>query len=83
MAIQGKDEIQIIKTKLCHPNDFSYRLPDSWWPDFGPTPSADASGNTGICHDIYGTDGLSFSPGVKVSSFLDFFLQYSLFCSGR
>jgi len=41
------------------------RLPDSWWPDFGPTPSADASGNTGICHDIYGTDGLSFSPGVK------------------
>ena len=44
------------------------RLPDSWWLDFGPTPSADASGNMGICHEILGTDGLSFSPGVQVSS---------------
>ena len=44
----------------------SPRLPDNWWPNFGPTPSADKSGNNGICHDILGTDGLSFSPGVKV-----------------
>ena len=45
----------------------SPRLPDNWWPNFGPTPSADESGNNGICHDILGTDGLSFSPGVKVN----------------
>ena len=40
------------------------RLPDGWWPNFGPTPSAESSGLTGICHDIVGTDGLAFSPGV-------------------
>jgi len=40
------------------------RLPDGWWPNFGPTPNAESSGLTGICHDILGTDGLAFSPGV-------------------
>merc|ERR1711936_916294 len=40
------------------------RLPDGWWPNFGPTPNAESSGLTGICHDIVGTDGLAFSPGV-------------------
>jgi len=41
------------------------RLPDNWWEDFGPTPSATASGQKGVCHDIIGTDGLAFSPGVS------------------
>ena len=41
-----------------------FRLPDNWWDNFGPTPSADASGMDGICHDIIGTDGLAFSPGI-------------------
>ena len=41
-----------------------FRLPDNWWDDFGPSPSADASGMTGICHEIIGTDGLAFSPGI-------------------
>ena len=31
----------------------------------GPTPSADESGLTGICHDIYGTDGAQYPPFVK------------------
>ena len=41
------------------------RLPAAWWPDFGPTPSSDSSGVAGICHDISGTDGLAFPPGVE------------------
>jgi len=41
------------------------RLPDGWWDDFGPTPSSDASGMNGICHDIIGTDGLAFAPDVQ------------------
>jgi len=40
------------------------RLPDSWWEDFGPTPSAHKSGVPGICHDIIGTDGLGYAPNV-------------------
>ena len=36
------------------------RLTDNWWIDFGPTPSADAHGLSGVCHDIVGTDGLAF-----------------------
>jgi len=40
------------------------RLPDNWWPNFGPSPNADSSGMPGVCHDIVGTDGLAFSPGV-------------------
>jgi len=40
------------------------RLPEGWWPNFGPTPNAESSGLTGVCHDIVGTDGLAFSPGV-------------------
>jgi len=40
------------------------KLPDSWWIDFGPTPSADMSGVPGICKDIIGTDGLSFAPNI-------------------
>ena len=43
----------------------SPRLPDGWWPNFGPTPNAESSGLTGVCHDIVGTDGLAFSPGVQ------------------
>ena len=42
----------------------NFRLPDNWWEDFGPTPSATASGQKGVCHDIIGTDGLAFSPGM-------------------
>ena len=42
----------------------TFRLPDGWWPNFGPTPNADGSGMTGVCHDIVGTDGLAFSPGI-------------------
>lgn len=38
------------------------RLPDSWWPDFGPTPSAHKSGIKGICKDIVGTDGSMYPP---------------------
>jgi len=41
------------------------KLPENWWENFGPTPSATASGQKGICHDITGTDGLAFSPGVS------------------
>jgi len=37
-------------------------LPDSWWPDFGPTPSAHKSGIKGICKDIVGTDGSMYPP---------------------
>jgi len=44
------------------------RLPDSWWEDFGPTPSAHKSGVPGICHDIIGTDGLGYSPNVDKES---------------
>jgi len=40
------------------------KLPDSWWEDFGPTPSAHKSGVPGICHDIIGTDGLGYAPNV-------------------
>ena len=39
-------------------------LPETWWKRFGPTPSAQASGMTGICHDIYGNDGTQFPPFV-------------------
>jgi len=38
------------------------RLPENWWYGFGPTPSAHASGVRGICHDIIGTDGISYPP---------------------
>jgi len=38
------------------------RLPENWWYGFGPTPSAQASGVRGICHDIIGTDGISYPP---------------------
>merc|ERR1711915_248592 len=38
------------------------KLPDSWWENFGPTPSAHESGVSGICHDIIGTDGVSNPP---------------------
>jgi len=41
------------------------RLPEGWWDNFGPTPSSDASGMSGICHDIIGTDGLAFAPDVQ------------------
>ena len=47
------------------PKDCYSRLPAAWWPDFGPTPSSDSSGVAGICHDISGTDGLAFPPGVE------------------
>merc|ERR1712037_1074346 len=38
------------------------RLPENWWYAFGPTPSAQASGVRGICHDIIGADGISYPP---------------------
>jgi len=41
------------------------RLPEGWWDSIGPTPSSDASGMSGICHDIIGTDGLAFAPDVQ------------------
>jgi len=40
------------------------KLPDSWWIDFGSTPSADQSGLQGICKEIRGTDGQSAQPGI-------------------
>lgn len=40
------------------------RLPEGWWPNFGHSPNADDSGMKGVCHDIVGTDGLAFSPGI-------------------
>jgi len=46
------------------------RLPDNWWDNFGPTPSAQSSGQGGVCHEIIGTDGLAFSPGVEESETL-------------
>jgi len=39
-------------------------LPESWWGDFGPTPSADKSGLPGVCRDIIGTDGMAYSPNI-------------------
>jgi hypothetical protein len=39
-------------------------LPESWWPNVGPTPSANDSGVIGVCHDIYGNDGTQFPPFV-------------------
>jgi len=39
-------------------------LPEEWWPRIGPTPSANESGLSGVCHDIYGTDGAQFPPFV-------------------
>jgi len=41
------------------------KLPDSWWQTFGPTPSSHRSGVPGVCHEITGTDGLSFPPSVS------------------
>jgi len=38
------------------------KLPENWWYGFGPTPSAHASGVRGICHDMIGTDGISYPP---------------------
>jgi len=43
------------------------RLPENWWYGFGPTPSAQASGVRGICHDIIGADGISYPPEVIAS----------------
>jgi len=40
------------------------KLPNSWWENFGPTPSAHESGVSGICHDIIGTDGLANPPNI-------------------
>ena len=40
-------------------------LPQSWWPDVGPTPSANSSGVKGICREIYGNDGTQFPPFVE------------------
>ena len=39
-------------------------LPEEWWSRVGPTPSANESGFTGICHEIYGTDGSQYPPFV-------------------
>lgn len=38
------------------------KLPETWWPEFGPTPSAQKSGVKGICRDVRGTDGSLFPP---------------------
>lgn len=40
-------------------------LPENWWVNVGPSPSANKSGETGICHDIYGNDGTQFPPFVN------------------
>ena len=40
-------------------------LPEAWWPFVGPTPSSDAAGVPGVCHDIYGSDGTQFPPFVE------------------
>ena len=39
------------------------RLPEGWWDSISPDP--DATGMSGICHDIIGTDGLAFAPDVQ------------------
>merc|ERR1712142_567662 len=44
------------------------KLPESWWENFGPTPSAHKSGVPGICHDIIGTDGMGYAPNVDKNS---------------
>merc|ERR1712098_676196 len=44
------------------------KLPESWWENFGPTPSAHKSGVPGICHDITGTDGMGYAPNVDKNS---------------
>ena len=41
------------------------KLPDTWWPNFGPTPSAHKSGVPGICKDIVGTDGTMYPPFIN------------------
>lgn len=40
-------------------------LPDNWWQNFGPTPSAHKAGIRGVCHDIVGTDGLGYAPPIS------------------
>ena len=49
-------------------------LPQNWWIDVGPTPSANDSGVKGICHDIYGTDGTMFPPFVESGTTLWIFV---------
>ena len=49
-------------------------LPQNWWIDVGPTPSANDSGVKGICHDIYGTDGTMFPPFVESETTLWIFV---------
>ena len=38
------------------------RMPDQWWGDFGPSPSAHRAGYGGMCKEIHGTDGQQFHP---------------------
>merc|ERR1719495_371987 len=39
-------------------------LPQSWWPDIAKIPSQTEMGGRGVCHDIMGTDGTMFAPGI-------------------
>ena len=54
------------KSKFLKYEEFNGKtsLPDEWWIDVGPTPSASDSGETGICKDLYGNDGTQFPPFV-------------------
>jgi len=59
----GKYQLDLYNTVLEY--NGNTKLPENWWYAFGPTPSAQASGVRGVCHDIIGTDGLGYAPPIS------------------
>jgi len=50
-------------------------LPSDWWAKVGTSPSQTAAGINGVCHDIKGTDGTMFAPGMDKTKSLWVFVS--------
>lgn len=50
-------------------------LPKDWWAEVGTSPSQTAAGINGVCHDMKGTDGTSFAPGIDKTKTLWVFVS--------